>query len=262
MDIVTEALKIIQDRRLSATSITYKLLNVLNVHRTDKQTVARLARLAYKRRPAMPILGNVLLALSILMERGLEAGEAISLLTNRLNESVSKAVEIAAKPLSGHSLIATLSYSSQVYRSILLARPKKVLILESNPGGEGKALHASLMKEGIEADLFPDSAICYIATLAEIGVLGADALYSDGFLNKVGSKGLALSLLNLDKPVMVTSTSFKFDPERRHRFEYAEWERGCPLFEFVEAGERVTLVLEDEVGRWRYRNPIEFIAHV
>lgn len=262
MDIIAEALRIMQDRRLSATSITQKLVKVLNEHKADKRTVSKLAKLAYERRPTMPILGNVLLALSIFMEKGLEVGEAISLVDNKLNDSMNKAIEKAAEPLSRYDLIATLSHSSQVYRLLLLARPKKVFILESSPGGEGRALHLSLMKEGINAELFPDSAIYYVAMISEIGILGADALYFDGFLNKVGSKGLALSLLNSGKPVMVASTSFKFDPEQMHRFEYAEWEEGCPLFEFVKAEEEIKLALEDGIGRWRYKKPIEFITHI
>ncbi len=248
-----ELIKLVLNRKLSANQIALQLMEKSSSLPSNE--IEKAAELAYRLRPTMPIFGNVLLAVLELREKGEKVDELISLFKRSISSSVDHAIEY----LKGTKEIATISFSSQVLMLLEALSPEKVFVSLSNPGGEGRALANELRRRGIDVRLLCDSAICYAAREADVGVVGADALYSDGFLNKIGTRALALFLKEYSKKLIVLSTSFKFDPLRTHKFEYAEEVSGCPLFEFVPIYDNILLSLEDGICKWRYRDPRKFI---
>jgi translation initiation factor 2B subunit (eIF-2B alpha/beta/delta family) len=113
--------------------------------------------------------------------------------------------------------LVTLSNSSAVGALLdrLSADEKKVraVVGESLPGGEGRTfaeLHRGRSHEvllvadlDLPSRLGADSAV----------VLGADALFSGRFINKVGSAGLARAARSAGRPVWVLAESAKWAPD-------------------------------------------------
>ncbi len=240
---VEEALNLISNRTLSASQIAEALV-ALSSHLPRKE-LHLLAGKAFGLRPAMPILGNVLM---LVYELGPDR------VMNLLKEATKRAVSNALERFGSTNSAITISNSSLVREFLLKARPKKVVALKSEPGGEGVDLVKLLRRNGIDATVAEDSACYYACSKVELVLTGADALYEDGFLNKVGTRLLALCAKELDKEFLVLSTTLKFDPRGRHLEDYYEEVEGAPLFEFVPKDD-LLLCMEDGVGGWRYGRP-------
>lgn len=238
-----EILRLISDRTLSASQIAEALLELSSS--LPREELPYLAKEAFRLRPAMPILGNVLL---LAYEEGPYKAKRL------LKESIERAITYALKRFGGARAVATISNSFMVREFLLRARPKRVLVLKSEPGGEGIGLAKVLKDKGIDALVIDDSACFYACLKADFVVSGADALYEDGFLNKIGTRLLAICAREAGKDYLVISTSMKFDPKGAHVEEYYERVDGTPLFEFVPKGNAI-LCLEDGAGKWRYRPP-------
>ncbi len=90
--------------------------------------------------------------------------------------------------------VVTCSRSQVVERTLIAlaqAEPLHVCCAESRPGREGAALAEMLASRGIRVDLLEDAAIGAAVPAADALIVGADAVSSDGFINKVGTGALA-----------------------------------------------------------------------
>ncbi len=148
----------------------------------------------------------------------------------RANEEVSaKLSEI----IEGKT-VTTISKSGIVARAIKLGVPRKVYVLVSRPGEEGK-----LMAEKVGAKIVEDSEMGWFVRRSDVVVCGADALTKNGFVNKVGTLPLALTAKHFGVEFYVASPLYKFvtevDPE-------------LP-FEFVNR-ELATLLTERGITEW------------
>ncbi len=108
--------------------------------------------------------------------------------------------------------ILTLSRSSTVIES--LSDVEKVVVLESRPLKEGRTTAKKLSEKGIDVDYWVDAGMCKAMEDADCTVIGADTISSEGFLNKLGSRALAMISENLGKKFFVVSDSSKILPER------------------------------------------------
>ncbi|MFB0517498.1 MAG: hypothetical protein ACETWG_12970, partial [Candidatus Neomarinimicrobiota bacterium] len=119
-------------------------------------------------------------------------------------------IERAAVILKDYQSVLTLSNSSVVRRAILLAHtPPQVLCAVSDPGGEGHILSKALTAAGAKARLIADDQLPRKMADVQVVLLGADQYDDTGFINKVGSRDLALQARRLDKPVLVLAEEFK-----------------------------------------------------
>lgn len=125
--------------------------------------------------------------------------------------STRRAAERAARGLEGLKAIVTLSSSSVVEEAIRLASPPVVYVMESRPMREGAALVRRLMEGGIEARLVVDAAPGEIIREGKIegAFVGADALFSDYLVNKVGTLPLAVLCRHFDRPFYAVVQWFK-----------------------------------------------------
>ena len=107
------------------------------------------------------------------------------------------------------SRILTHSASSTV-RAVLAGLSVEVLVTASEPGGEGRRLAAELGVVCIEDRDAP-------ATAADVDavVVGADAISTDAFVNKVGTRVLGEAACRAGTPFFVVAESYKWLPDAK-----------------------------------------------
>ncbi len=112
----------------------------------------------------------------------------------------------------------TLSYSTNVINVLLSLGPmlKKVYVLESLPGGEGRQAATELRSRRVNVELLPDTAASSVIGLVDAVLIGADNVTLDGCVyNKLGSKNLTILAGYFGKPVVVAFEPYKISPEAR-----------------------------------------------
>lgn len=144
-------------------------------------------------------------------------------------ETLTAAVEAddaaadAVAPLLGER-VATLSRSGTVLRAIEEADSDAVLLAESRPGGEGRAVASSLAAERT-VTLTTDAAFAgrLAAFAPDALVVGADTILPDGrVVNKVGTYAAALAAERAGVPAYAVAASDKI--RANDQFEQAERE--------------------------------------
>jgi translation initiation factor 2B subunit (eIF-2B alpha/beta/delta family) len=111
--------------------------------------------------------------------------------------------------------VITLS-RSQTVLSVLSSlpparRPVQVSVLESLPGGEGRLFAGDLRTAGLSARVLSDRAGPSAVRTADLVLIGADAVFSDGsVVHKVGTNRLARAAARKGVPVVVVAGRSKF----------------------------------------------------
>jgi len=239
----------LSDKKSSETTIAFKMLDDITVASdlipSLSSSLEHMIVACQEKRPAMPLLGNILKQVMMGLGSGHDALTSINLARKQLIESIQASVKNTIKLLRKYSDITTISYSSNVKASILAAeRRLRVTVIESKPGMEGVILYKELNEEGIEAKLLPDSLSCYLAHISEGVIMGADSFAQYGFLNKVGSRQLALCFSDLKKEVIISTITLKRGAVGD---DYYEFNRDGPTFEFVPFYKGTKLVTETGV---------------
>ncbi|MBW2996124.1 hypothetical protein KY332_02355 [Candidatus Woesearchaeota archaeon] len=181
---------------------------------TAKQTLL-------KTRPTEPGMRNVLNYLVFKLE---QEEEVIRKLNERMmyvrkhfddvNEDIAK---IGAKKVVNKSIVFTHCHSSAVVRILLKAKKERkrfqVYNTETRPLFQGRLTARELARAGIPVVHFIDSAGRIALKEADIMLIGADAISSEGkVINKIGSEMFAEIADKYDVPVYVCTDSWKFDP--------------------------------------------------
>ncbi|MGD0588959.1 MAG: hypothetical protein ABSA63_09245 [Thermoplasmata archaeon] len=116
-------------------------------------------------------------------------------------------------------LVVTLSRSQSVLWALEAApgsrRPGRVAVLESLPGGEGRVFAKALRERGLSARVIPDAQGIAAVVTADLLIIGADAVFSDGsVVHKVGTRALARAAFRSGVPVVVVAGRSKFAHRR------------------------------------------------
>ncbi len=109
--------------------------------------------------------------------------------------------------------LVTISSSGTVRLVIeALANTRTVHVAcgEGRPALEGRMLAAELASSGIAVTMFSDAALGTALMTADAVLVGADAVTSRAFLNKVGTRMLAAAACRQGVPVYVAATRDKF----------------------------------------------------
>lgn len=191
---------------------------------------ALLARLreAQASQPAMALVHQLSARALLVADASVVRGESVADARRHLELScVTEAEDLAAATAAvaqqAASLvterggwIATLSTSATVRDAILAARhagrEPRVLVAESRPLFEGRAMAESLGEAGIPVWLVVDAALPLLLSQARMVWLGADAVTDHGVLNKVGSFAAALAAREHSVPVYALAPQRKFLP--------------------------------------------------
>ena len=123
---------------------------------------------------------------------------------------------IALRTNTGPLHLVTCSKSRPVEETIRLAAREHELLVscaESRPAKEGRDLARALADAGIQVDLYSDAAIATVLSGADGLLVGADALSSTSFINKVGTSGLCALAAALGTPAYVLAGREKILPD-------------------------------------------------
>jgi hypothetical protein len=136
----------------------------------------------------------------------------------RAPHALARAASIALRDLlvdERAPLVLTISYSSsvvRVLRELAASTTVRVVCGEGRPRFEGRRLATDLAQSGIEATLVVDAALTSVLSEASCVVMGADAVFADRWINKVGSFGLAAAASLAGVPAYVIAARDKFLP--------------------------------------------------
>lgn len=123
----------------------------------------------------------------------------------------------AASRLGDGMTVATISNSKAVCDLLLAVGARQdrlqVMVSESEPGGEGVAFAHSLEQSPHHVTLLADGALLARLEQADRVILGADAVFTDGVANKVGSLALAQAARRLGRELWVIAESQKWAPK-------------------------------------------------
>ena len=155
----------------------------------------------------------------------------------RADRALAETVRIARNRLDEfppHGVILTHSASSTV-RSVIAGLPLRVLATASEPGGEGRRMAQELGITCIE-----DGDATSRLVDVDAVIVGADAVGSEAFVNKVGTRVLAETASATSTPFFVVAESYKW-------VDCARPVAGEDAFETV-ANRFVTVFLTDDMS--------------
>lgn len=200
-----------------------------------------------------------------------EAASFAQALADQSLQAVEQAARRAAELIGGNVTIITHSLSSTVTETFrqLSSRDVKAIVTEGRPGFEGRQQALHLDQAGIPVTLITDAQMGHFVQRADLVLVGADTLLSDGsVVNKVGTSLLALAAREHDVPFHVCCESFKEIPFSAKTVELEEADpaeidapRGrsitpCNLYFDITPAKFVSAWITDErVRKRRTRSP-------
>ena len=127
---------------------------------------------------------------------------------SRADAALARTVQLGHARLSGISgPIVTHSASSTIRQLLAAVAPGRVIVGASEPGGEGRGLAAEL-----GARCVSDADAVRQLSQARAVLVGADAIGTRSFVNKVGTLALAEAAHEAGTPFFVVAESFKWVP--------------------------------------------------
>jgi ribose 1,5-bisphosphate isomerase len=134
-----------------------------------------------------------------------------------LEESWASIAEIGARRIKDGSVVFTHCHSSTVIAILKRAKADgkrlEVICTETRPLFQGRLTAREVLEAGIRATLIVDSAARSFINDADIAIVGADAITSEGnVVNKIGTSAIALMAREARTPFYVASELLKYDP--------------------------------------------------
>ncbi len=153
-----------------------------------------------------------------------DISEAKRLIINKAEEFIEyslkatdKIGEIGSRRIEDGDVILTHCNSSAAISVIVHAfkqgKKVKVYATETRPKFQGHITARTLLKEGINVTLIPDSAVRLVMKYVDKVVVGADTIAANGaVINKVGTSQIALAAHEARVRVFVAAETYKFSP--------------------------------------------------
>ncbi|MEN7549666.1 hypothetical protein AAG747_17215 [Rapidithrix thailandica] len=85
----------------------------------------------------------------------------------------------------------------------------KIIQTESRPAHEGRQQALYLANSGIKVTMVADTAITREFPPWDMAIVGADAIFQDAFINKIGTYGIGLACKELQRPLFLLADSRK-----------------------------------------------------
>ncbi len=195
---------ILKDNRSGSTDLALKVLEFYSVSHDRSSEFMKKSREAISN--AHVGLGLVRNVNEILYGKWVSNASEIHIQCESLKMEITDQAELSVKNslalIEDGSIIATLSNSSAVRRSLILARKElsRVYVLESRPGLEGREMAAKLEENGIDAVLIADAAVQEAAKNSDIALCGSDSVLSDrSLVHKIGTYPLFMAMRRAGK---------------------------------------------------------------
>jgi ribose 1,5-bisphosphate isomerase len=162
-----------------------------------------------------------------------------------LDSSKELIAEIGTKRIRDGMVIFTHCHSSTVTHMMAKAKKKgknfKVICTETRPAFQGRITAKELVDLGIETTFIVDSATRTFIGDADLVIVGADAITSEGnVVNKIGTSAIAVLAHEARKPFYAVSELLKFDPTTLGG-EYEKIEQRSPIEVWSEASPKLTI---------------------
>ena len=175
-----------------------------------------------KTRPTEPAMQNVINYL--FSEDILNFSKRQKDVKNHFLKAEEKIASIGAKKIVDGKIIFTHCHSSSVIDILKKAKKErkrfKVYNTETRPLFQGRLTARELSRAGISVTHFVDSAARLALKEADMMLIGADAISSEGdVFNKIGSEMFAEIAEKYNVPVYVCTDSWKFDPKSVFGFD-------------------------------------------
>ncbi len=119
--------------------------------------------------------------------------------------------------IENHAKVYTHCHSSTVTAILKKANKGKHITVyntETRPLFQGRITAQELAEEHIPVQHYADAAMCEAIKQADLILIGADAITSEGVYNKVGSELLAILANHYHKPLYICASLMKYDPHR------------------------------------------------
>lgn len=189
-----------------------------------QQEVREISSQLIAAQPAMVLLHRLVDEIITGLEKASELAEGLEIVKRnttsfhkRLAEGTEEIIARAMELIPDNSTIITHSYSSTVYQVFLKGYEEKkkiqIVCMEARPMLEGALLADHLAEAGITVNLVADSAVFQIIHRASLIMVGADAIFPTGVVNKIGTKGLALAAREARIPFYVLCNTEKMWPQ-------------------------------------------------
>ncbi len=197
------------------------------------EELKRAAALLEASRPTEPSLRNALgFILSgfskVNFQRQLK--DKIAHVENYFEKANQEIAMCGARLIKQGFVVFTHCHSSAVMGILIKARHNGIKFIvhntETRPFFQGRVTAKELARENIEVVHFVDSAARQALKKADLMLVGADAITSEGFVvNKVGTEMYAEVANSYQIPVYVCTPSWKFDGKTKFGFEVELEER-------------------------------------
>ncbi len=214
------------DREHGASQLYLKLLALLKeyIDSHDPNTLepSELAALIAAVRPEMApfqYAANKIRAIVSLADRR-ETLQRLLYSIRELRAEVADAASAIAPSLQerigDRSAIMLHSYSATLKECILAAadRNSRIHLSYAEPASEGVRLAEELRKARFSVENYPDDEILHHVPRVDAVVVGADWIAEEYFVNKVGTKAIALAARESSIPLYVVSDLTKLVPAR------------------------------------------------
>jgi len=140
------------------------------------------------------------------------ATKSASMIIKESRKDRSRLVKNAKSVLGEPDTVFTISDSSTVEDVVLGVGAKNVVVTESRPQMEGRNLAERLAGAGVNVLLVVDAAAAMFMESADVAVVGADSvLHDSSFVNKIGTRTVALAARDQGVPFYVVCSTSKFN---------------------------------------------------
>jgi len=226
---------IARDRRSGAAELALRAVTALQawVRLHPKPTERQLLEIAHtllRTQPAMAPFGRLANELLLAMRKPASSKTLQFVLARSSTLLETAGGRIAARFVNFlhpglHYSLGTYSYSSTVLKAIAAARKQIpwVLCSEGRPEQEGRRMAAGIARLGIEVRFVTDASLPAYLPFCSLFVVGADAVASHDFKNKVGTRALVTRALEKKKPICVLADTMKFWPRAVSRVGRWAW---------------------------------------
>jgi len=151
-------------------------------------------------------------AVAAAWSRYLETGDGPQAVADTI-EAIGTAPEgmaLAARKVLPSGTVMTYSYSSTVIELLARLKPRRVIVTEARPTNEGIRVAKEMVRAGISATMITEAQMSLFAHEADAVVVGADSVLPEGgFINKIGTRLLALAARDADVPFYSATETLK-----------------------------------------------------
>lgn len=168
-------------------------------------------------RPTEPLMRNGLRYVKNQFQEGRDIGRSVKEFKEMIENSIERITETGAEFMPEDATVMTHCHSGLVENIIKRAyqdgKVDRVIVTETRPKYQGRITAKRMAEEDIPVTIVVDSARREFIQEADLAIVGADVITSDGQLfNKIGTHEFALSADEIGKEFIVASELLKMDP--------------------------------------------------